>query len=99
MVKRSEAVQVECEALLDLVDDIGEMAQRIQAAAAVDQPLGQILDSKQVAGITGVQPDHLSRRSRVFGCLMAHLAAPGQCPIRGQPQRPCHLFLAQLFCC
>ena len=35
MVKRSEAVQVECEALLDLVADIGELAQRIQAAARV----------------------------------------------------------------
>jgi len=35
MVRRSEAVQVECEALLDLVDDIGELAQRIQAAARV----------------------------------------------------------------
>ena len=35
MVKRSEAVQVECEALLDLVDDIGQLAQRIQAAARV----------------------------------------------------------------
>lgn len=35
MVKRSEAVQVECEALLDLVQDIGELAQRIQAAARV----------------------------------------------------------------
>ncbi len=35
MVKRSEAVQLECEALLDLVADIGELAQRIQAAARV----------------------------------------------------------------
>ncbi len=35
MVRRAEAVQVECEALLDLVDDIGELAQRIQAAARV----------------------------------------------------------------
>ena len=35
MVRRSEAVQVECEALLDLVADIGELAQRIQAAARV----------------------------------------------------------------
>ena len=35
MAKRSEAVQVECEALLDLVDDIGQLAQRIQAAARV----------------------------------------------------------------
>ena len=33
MVKRSEAVQVECEALLELVGDIGELAQLIQAAA------------------------------------------------------------------
>jgi len=35
MVRRAEAVQVECEALLDLVDDIGQLAQRIQAAARV----------------------------------------------------------------
>jgi len=35
MVRRSEAVQIECEALLDLLDDIGELAQRIQAAARV----------------------------------------------------------------
>ncbi len=35
MVRRSEAVQVECEALLDLVEDIGALAQRIQAAARV----------------------------------------------------------------
>ncbi len=35
MVKRSEAVLQECEALLDLVEDIGEIAQRIQAAARV----------------------------------------------------------------
>ena len=35
MVRRSEAVQLECEALLDLVEDIGEIAQRIQAAARV----------------------------------------------------------------
>ncbi len=35
MVKRSEAVQLECEALLVLVEDVGELAQRRQAAARV----------------------------------------------------------------
>ncbi len=35
MVRRSEAVQLECEALLELVEDIGEIAKRIQAAARV----------------------------------------------------------------